>query len=176
MNRIFYILVLILSGCASTATDIGGFSSWDSSPTASTLASAEQKRQVFLEVTKGVLGKVQKGTLSDEERKAAKDVVGKFRDLVAVTEMGVSYMEYPKYVRDVKIATSRFANDYPKQELGVAFNLVLEPYLSAMESFQDYIKYRDGTHGRGEARFYLHDNWKTGSQAVTLLNEKMLNL
>lgn len=158
-------------GCA---TDIGGFSSLDASPTPKALQVAEQARQVYLTRVTEVLNRIHKGSLDANAKAPAKQVLLKLKDLDSVTEMGVSYREYPTYIREAKFTINRFSSEFAEQkELTLAFQLCLDPYVQAQSYFGEYIKMRKGTMGEGEYRFYLQDRWKTGHETIRLVESHL---
>ena len=163
--------IAIFSGCA---TDIGGFSTWDSSPTAATLQTAEQARQAHLARIKEVLKQVPKGSMDDQAKSAAKEVFLKLKDLDSVTEMGVNYRDYPTYVRNVRFELNRFSGQYSQHSfLITAFQLCLDPYVQAQSYFSEYVRMRRGTIGEGKYRFYLHDSWKTGHESIKIVDSQL---
>ena len=163
-----------LVGCA---IDIGGFSSLDASPTPKTLQAAEQARQAYLSQVSAVLNRIPKGSLDAKAKTSAKQVFLKLKDLDSVTEMGVSYRDYPTYVRDARFALNRFSSEFAEQkDMILAFQLCLDPYVQAQSYFGEYIKMRKGTMGEGEYRFYLHDRWKTGHESIRLFESRLPEL
>lgn len=158
---------ILLSGCSQ---ELFGFSTWDGSPTMATVQQAERARHEYLNQLSALLVKAPPSALSPAAKISAADILLKFRDLDSVTQMGVSYIEYPRYIREVQFSLNRFqASTQEDAMLRMAFQAGLEPYLEAHTRFAAAIKYRDGTHGRAEHSFYMREHWRIGREAVALL-------
>lgn len=160
------ILCSLTTGCA---TDVGGFSTWDGSPTAQTLQSAESARQVHLSKMRTVLDKIPKGSMDPNLKLKLKDVLYKLKNLDSVTEMGVNYRDYPQYVREARFSINKFQSECGScQDIITLLNRCLDPYIRAQSHFGDYARMRKGTMGEHKYGFYLRDSWKTGSESINL--------
>jgi hypothetical protein len=161
----------IFPGCA---TDIGGFSLLDASPTSSTIQKAEQVRQAHLARIIEALNQVPKGSLDDQSKSAAKEVLLKLKDLDSVTEMGVNYRDYPTYVRNARFELNRFSSQYNRHaSLITALQLCIDPYVQAQGHFSEYVQMQRGTIGEGRYRFYLHDRWITGHESIKIVESRL---
>ena len=167
-------LVLELQFIRVCYCDMGGFSTRDASPTVGTLQTDEQARQIHLASIKEVLNQVPKGSMDDQAKSAAKQVILKLKDLDSVTDMGVNYQDYPTYVRNVRFELNRFSDQYSQySSLIAAFQLCLDPHVQAQSFFNKYVRMRRGTMGEGESRFYLHNSWVTGHESIKIVESQL---
>ncbi len=177
-TMITFLLVAIgIAICSGCATEMGGFSSWDASPTASTLQKAEQVRQVHLTRLNGVLNQIPKGSLDDQVKLAARKVLLKLKDLDSVTEMGVNYRDYPTYVRNARFELNQFSTQFSGHtSLIASFQLCIDPYVQAQGYFSEYVRMKRGSMGEGEYRFYLNNSWKTGQESIKTVEARLSEL
>lgn len=159
--------LLAVSGCAG---EINGFDIWNGNPTPATMAAAQQSLSTNLKRLDDTLAKVPKRSLKGNDKASAKEVLHKLKDLRSVIDMGVSYNDYPKYVRDARFTLNRFSsNSAGQRDLIKAFDLCLQPFVDAQQHFSEYVLSRRGSIGENMNRWKLHNSWKTGKELVQLL-------
>lgn len=114
-------------------------------------------------------GQVRKNLIAENVKLKVKDTLLKLKDLESVTNMGVNYLDYPKYVREVQFAINRFESEFGEQKnLIRLLNLCLKPYIQAQSYFAEYVRMRKGSMGEAEYKFRLSDCWETGSRSIGL--------
>jgi len=170
------ILVFILSsGCAAKSRS--GFSLIDGSPLPETIESSNNMRKIYLKNVQDIADNVLKNPPIGKVITEAKEVLYKLKELESVTEMGVSYVDYPKYLREAKFAIDRFSDEFNKEyKIIYLLKMCIEPFIKAQEPFSRYINFREGTMGRAEYGFYTREHWKTGSQTINIVSALMRDL
>lgn len=133
---------LLLSGCAM---EMNGFSMMDGSPTQNTLDLSDQNRQKHLSEIEKDLRIVRIEQIDEETMKLAKAVLLSLKKLDSATSVGVSYRDYPSYVRNARFEIDEFTSHVRSSKIiagGLigSFEQCLLPYVHAQLYFKELVQ------------------------------------
>ncbi|MDH3635877.1 MAG: hypothetical protein OES20_14345 [Gammaproteobacteria bacterium] len=168
---VLVVIFFLLTGCAS---EIGGYSTFDGSPTEATRLNVEQDRQTYLVELSEKLIAVPKNKLTDPEKTELLDLFEKWEkvDSVVGPPTPSSSQEIRRIIDHAAIELELFARKNPEHyELTRALRMSFQPFIDGFGSFQAFEYAPSLSMDKAREGFETQSEFKTGREAFKLLEQ-----